>query len=70
MGGWVDSTFNRMEWSGVAFASISKWMEYLERGVARISNRMVMFGAAFAEWFHPEKRLGIALARDNHLSLS
>ena len=61
---------NRMEWSDEVFANISKWMEYLERGVASIFNRMVMLGAAFAEWFHPEKRLGVTLARDNYLSLS
>ena len=61
---------NRMEWSDEVFANISKWMEYLERGVASIFNRMVMLGAAFAEWFHPEKQLGVALARDNLCSLS
>ena len=61
---------NRMEWSGVAFVNISNRMEYLERGVASIFNRMVMLGVALAEWFHPEKRLGNALACDNYLSLS
>ena len=55
---------------GEVFANISKWMEYLERGVASIFNRMVMLGSAFAEWFHPEKQLGVALARDNQCSLS
>ena len=64
------SIFNRMEWSDAALVNISKWMEYLERGAACIFNRMVMPGAAFAEWFHPEKQLGVALARDNHHSLS
>ena len=63
---------------------ISNWMGCLKRGVARVSNRMEWsdevfvniskrmgcFGAAFAEWFHPEKQLGVALARDNYLSLS
>ena len=66
----VASVSNRMEWSDAALVNISKWMEYLERGFASIFNRMVMFGAAFAEWFHPEKRLGVTLARDNYLSLS
>ena len=64
------SVSNRMEWSDAALVNISKWMEYLERGFASIFNRMVMLGVALAEWFHPEKRLGNALARDNHLSLS
>ena len=64
------SVSNRMEWSDAALVNISKWMEYLERGFASIFNRMVMPGAALAEWFHPEKQLGVALARDNHLSLS
>ena len=45
-------------------------MECLKRGVASIFNRMVMSGAALAEWFHPEKQLGVALARDNQCSLS
>ena len=63
----VASIFNRMACFGVAFVSISKWMEYLKRGVVSIFNRMVMFGAALAEWFHPEKQLGVALARDNRL---
>ena len=49
---------------------ISNRMGYLKRGVANIFKRMECFGAAFAEWFHPEKQLGLALARDNHLSLS
>jgi len=64
------SVSNRMEWSDAALVNISKWMEYLERGFASIFNRMVMFGTALAEWFHPEKRLGVALARDNLCSLS
>ena len=61
---------NRMEWSDEVFANISNWMGCLKRGVASIFNRMVMLGAAFAEWFHPEKQLGVGLARDNQLSLS
>ena len=66
----VASVSNRMEWSGVAFVNISKWMGCLKIGVASISNRMEWSGAALAEWFHPEKQLGVALARDNHCSLS
>ena len=66
----VASVSNRMEWSGVALVNKSKWMGCLKRRVASIFNRMVMLGVALAEWFHPEKRLGNALARDNHLSLS
>ena len=61
---------NRMEWSDEVFANISNWMECLKRGAASIFNRMVMFGTALAEWFHPEKQLGVGLARDNQLSLS
>ena len=49
---------------------ISNWMGCLKRGVASIFKRMECFGAAFAEWFHPEKQLGLALARDNLCSLS
>ena len=64
------SIFNRMEWSDAALVNKSKWMGCLKRRVASIFNRMVMLGVALAEWFHPEKRLGNALARDNHLSLS
>ena len=64
------SIFNRMEWSDEVFANISNWMGCLKRGAASIFNRMVMFGTALAEWFHPEKQLGVALARDNHCSLS
>ena len=70
LGGGVASIFNRMEWSDEVFANISNWMEYLKRGAACIFNRMVMFGVALAEWFHPEKQLGNALARDNQCSLS
>ena len=66
----VVGTFKQMGCFGAAFADISKRMGYLKRGVVGIFNRMVMFGAALAEWFHPEKRLGNALARDNYLSLS
>ena len=66
----VASVSNRMEWSGVALVNKSKWMGCLKRGAASIFNRMVMPGAAFAEWFHPEKQLGVALARDNQRSLS
>ena len=70
LGGGVANISKWMEWSDEVFANISKWMEYLERGAVGIFNRMVMLGAAFAEWFHPEKQLGNGLARDNHLSLS
>ena len=66
----IAGTPKRMGWLGAAFASISNRMEYLKIGAASIFNRMVMPGAALAEWFHPEKRLGVTLARDNHLSLS
>ena len=68
--GWVVGTFKQVEYLYAAFADISKRMECLKRGAASIFNRMVMPGAALAEWFHPEKRLGVTLARDNHLSLS
>ena len=61
---------NRMEWSDEVFANISNWMGCLKRRVASIFKQMGCFGTAFAEWFHPEKQLGGALARDNHLSLS
>ena len=66
----VASVSNRMEWSGVAFVNISKWMGCLKRGFASIFNRMEWSGVALAEWFHPEKQLGNALARDNQRSLS
>ena len=61
---------NRMEWSDAALVNKSKWMGCLKRRVASIFNRMVMLGSAFAEWFHPEKQLGVTLARDNLCSLS
>ena len=66
----VASIFNRMEWSDEVFANISNWMGCLKRRVASIFNRMVMLGVALAEWFHPEKQLGVALAHDNQHSLS
>ena len=68
--GWVVGTFKQVEYLYAAFADISKRMECLKRGAASIFNRMVMPGAALAEWFHPEKRLGVTLAHDNHCSLS
>ena len=66
----VASVSNRMEWSDEVFANISNWMGCLKRGVASIFNRMACFGVALAEWFHPEKQLGVALAHDNQHSLS
>ena len=45
-------------------------MGYLKRGGVSIFKQMGCFGAVFAEWVHPEKQLGVALARDNHCSLS
>ena len=63
----------RFQSDGMVGRSVCQYiqtMECLKRGVASIFNRMEMSGAAFAEWFHPEKQLGVALARDNLCSLS
>jgi len=66
----VVGTFKQVEYLYAAFVNIFNRMECLKRGVASVSNRMACFGVAFAEWFHPEKQLGVALAHDNQHSLS
>ena len=66
----VVGTFKQVEYLYAAFVNIFNRMECLKRGVASVSNRMACFGVALAEWFHPEKQLGVALAHDNQHSLS
>ena len=66
----VVGTFKQVEYLYAAFVNIFNRMGWLKRGVASIFNRMEWSGVALAEWFHPEKQLGVALARDNHCSLS
>jgi len=55
---------------GNASAYHHKTNRRLGGGVAGTFNHGARLGGGVAERAHPQKQLGIALARDNHLSLS
>ncbi|WP_155949733.1 hypothetical protein [Prevotella sp. HJM029] len=55
---------------GNASANHHKANGRLGGGVAGIFNHGARLGGGVAEWAHPQKQVGIALARDNQLSLS
>ena len=55
---------------GNASANHHKANGRLGGGVAGIFNHGARLGGGVAEWAHPQKQVGIALARDNQPSLS
>ena len=55
---------------GNASANHHKANRRLGGGVAGTFNHGARLGGGVAEWAHPQKQVGIALARDNQLSLS
>ena len=55
---------------GKASANHHKANRRLGGEVAGIFKHGACSGGGVAEWFHPQKQVGIALARDNQLSLS
>ena len=55
---------------GNATANHHKANGHLGGEVAGTFNHGARLGGGVAEWAHPQRQVGIALARDNHRSLS